>query len=59
MTDLSGWRRAYNAVERNAAPRVEALVHTDEFAHMTACVAAVNRYSQVGSSGAGPARRSH
>ena len=43
MTDISGWRRAYNAVERNVAPRVEALVHTDEFAHMTAVTARARR----------------
>jgi hypothetical protein len=43
MTDVSGWRRAYNAVERNVSPRVEALVHTDEFARTTAVIARVRR----------------
>jgi hypothetical protein len=43
MTDISGWRRAYNAVERNVSPRVEALVHSDEFAHMTAVIARTRR----------------
>jgi hypothetical protein len=36
MTDIPGWRRAYNAVERNVSPRVESLVHGDEFAHLAA-----------------------
>jgi hypothetical protein len=43
MTDISGWRRAYNAVERNVSPRVEALVHSDEFAQMTAVIARTRR----------------
>jgi acyl-CoA synthetase (AMP-forming)/AMP-acid ligase II len=36
MTDTSGWRRALNALERNVSPRVEALVHSEEFPQMTA-----------------------
>jgi hypothetical protein len=43
MTDISGWRRAYNAVERNVSPRVEALVHSDEFARTTAVIARTRR----------------
>jgi hypothetical protein len=43
MTDTSGWRRAYNAVERNVSPRVEALVHSDEFARTTAVIARSRR----------------
>jgi hypothetical protein len=39
MGEISGWRRAFDAVERNVSPRVEALVHSDEFARMTAVVA--------------------
>ena len=39
MSDKPGWRRAFDAVERNVSPRVEALVHSDEFAQMTAVVA--------------------
>jgi len=31
MTDRPGWRRVFDAVERNASPRVEALVHSGEF----------------------------
>jgi hypothetical protein len=42
MTDVSGWRRAYNALDRNVSPRVEALVHSDEFAHMTAVIASTS-----------------
>jgi hypothetical protein len=43
MTDISGWRRAYNAVERNVSPRVEALVHSDEFACTAAVIARTRR----------------
>jgi hypothetical protein len=39
MNDTPGWRRAFNAVERNLSPRVETLVHSDEFARMTAVTA--------------------
>ena len=46
MTDIPGWRRAFNVVERTVSPRVEALVHTDEFARMAAVVARARR--QVG-----------
>jgi hypothetical protein len=45
MTDMPGWRPAYNAVERNVSPRVEALVRTDEFAQMTAVIARTRRGS--------------
>jgi hypothetical protein len=39
MAEIPDWRRAFNAVERNVSPRVEALVHSDEFAQMTAVIA--------------------
>jgi hypothetical protein len=43
MTDMPGWRRAFAAVERNVSPRVETLVHSDEFARMTAVIARSRR----------------
>jgi hypothetical protein len=43
MTDTPSWRRAFKAVERNVSPRVESLVHSDEFAQMTALVARTRR----------------
>jgi len=43
MTDMPGWRRAFDAVERNVSPRVETLVHSDEFARMTAVIARSRR----------------
>jgi hypothetical protein len=43
MTDIPGWRRAYNAVERNVSPRVETLVHSDEFARATSVIARTRR----------------
>jgi hypothetical protein len=43
VTDKPRWRRAYDAAERNLAPRVEALVHTGEFAHTTAAIARARR----------------
>ena len=43
MTEISGWRRAFNAVESSVSPRVEALVHSDEFAQMTAVMARSRR----------------
>ena len=43
MTDRPGWRWVFDAVERNASPRVEALVHSDEFARMTAVIARSRR----------------
>lgn len=48
MTDIPAWRRAFNAVERNVSPRVEALVHSDEFAQMTALVARSSRLAGQG-----------
>ena len=39
MTERPGWRRAFDAVERNLSPRVEALVHSDEFTQMTTVIA--------------------
>ena len=39
-----GWRQAYDAAERNVAPRVEALVNTNQFARTTAVVARVRRW---------------
>ena len=38
MSDTAGWRRAFDAVERNVSPRVESVVHSDEFAQMTALI---------------------
>ena len=43
MTDVPGWRQAFNAVERNVSPRVESLVHSDEFAQMTVLIARTRR----------------
>jgi hypothetical protein len=43
MTDRPGWRRVFDAVERNASPRVEALVHSDECTRITALVARSRR----------------
>jgi hypothetical protein len=43
MSDVSVWRRAYNAVEGNVSPRVEAVVHSDEFATVTAVIARTRR----------------
>ena len=43
MTDRPGWRRAFDAVERNVSPRVEALAHSDEFTRMTAVTARSRR----------------
>lgn len=43
MSDKPGWRQAYDAAERSVAPRVDALVHTVEFADLTAVIARVRR----------------
>lgn len=43
MSDVSAWRRAYDAVERNVSPRVEAVVHSDEFATVTAVIASTRQ----------------
>ena len=43
MSDTAGWRRAFDVVERNVSPRVESVVHSDEFAQMTALVTRVRR----------------
>ena len=43
MTDRSGWRRVFDAVERDVSPRVEALVRSDDFARMTAVIARSTR----------------
>jgi hypothetical protein len=43
MSDVSVWRRAYDAVERNVSPRVEAVVHSDEFATVTAVIASTRQ----------------
>ena len=43
MSDVSVLRRAYDAVERNVSPRVETLVHSDEFATMTAVIASTRQ----------------
>jgi hypothetical protein len=55
MSDKPGWRQAYDAAERNVAPRVEALVHTNQFAHTTAIIARARRL--VGSQVNGVAAR--
>jgi hypothetical protein len=43
MTDTPSWRKAFNAVERDVSPRIETLVHSDEFAQMTALIAHTRR----------------
>jgi hypothetical protein len=43
MSDKPGWRQAYDVAERNVAPRVEALVRTNQFANTTAVVARARR----------------
>jgi len=43
MTEIPGWRRAFNAVEGNLSPRIEALVHSDEFTQMSAVIARTRR----------------
>jgi hypothetical protein len=43
MSELALWRRVYNALERNVSPRVETLVHSDEFATMTAVIASTRQ----------------
>jgi hypothetical protein len=43
MTDTPGWRRAFDAVDRTVSPRVESLVHSDEFAQTTALIARTRR----------------
>jgi hypothetical protein len=43
MTDILSWRKAFNAVERSVSPRVESLVHSEEFAQMTALIARTRR----------------
>jgi hypothetical protein len=40
---LSGWRNAFDAVERSVSPRVETVVHSKQFARMTAVVARSRR----------------
>jgi hypothetical protein len=43
MSEKPAWRRTYDAVEKTVAPRVEALVHTTQFASTTAVVARARR----------------
>jgi hypothetical protein len=43
MTEKPQWRKSYDAVERMLAPTAEALVHSGEFAHLTAAVFGVRR----------------
>ena len=54
MSDVSVWQRAYDAVERNVSPRVEAVVHSDEFTTVTAVFASTRRVagSQVNAAAA-------
>jgi hypothetical protein len=42
MSDVSVWRRAYDTFERNVSPRVEAIVHSDGFATVTAVLASTS-----------------
>jgi hypothetical protein len=43
MSETALWRRAYNAVDRNVSPRVETLVHSDEFATAAAVIASTRQ----------------
>ncbi|MFE5702026.1 hypothetical protein [Rhodococcus koreensis] len=43
MSDKPMWRRAFDVVERNVSPRVEALVHTSQSARAAAAVARTRR----------------
>jgi hypothetical protein len=43
MTDKPVWRMPYDVMESAVAPRVEALVHSGQFATLTAAVAVVRR----------------
>jgi hypothetical protein len=43
MTDKPKWRPTYDAVEGMVAPRLEALVRTDQFSHTTAVMARARR----------------
>ena len=43
MTEIPGWRRAFNAVEGNLSPRIEAVVHSDDFTQMAAVIARTRR----------------
>jgi len=47
MTDQPCWRRAYDALECNVAPQVEALVRTGEFSHTTATIARARRLVRI------------
>jgi hypothetical protein len=41
--DKPQWRKSYDAVEQLLGPRAEALVHTQQFAHVTAALFGVRR----------------
>ena len=43
MTEKPQWRKSYDAVERAVAPQAEALVHTGQFAQVTAALFGVRR----------------
>jgi hypothetical protein len=43
MSEKPAWRQAYDAAERSVAPRVEALVHSEEFAHATTAITRAQR----------------
>jgi hypothetical protein len=43
MTEKPQWRKSYDAVERVLAPHAEALVHTGQFAQVTAALFGVRR----------------
>ena len=43
MTEKPQWRKSYDAMERVLAPRAEALVHSGQFAHVTAALFGVRR----------------
>ena len=43
MNDISVLRRAHNVVDRNVSPRIETLVHSDEFATVAAAIASTRQ----------------
>ena len=43
MTEKAQWRKSYDTVERMLAPTAETLVHSGEFAHLTAALFGVRR----------------
>ena len=43
MNEISVLRRTYDVVDRNVSPRVETLVHSDEFATVAAVIASTRQ----------------